>query len=471
MSRTTLAAAFAAASLAGAPSLLAQTTTLAYYSFNNSLASSDNDSLSSASNVSPTDNYVFYDDNLCLSGNWDHGELRWSINPSNTTPVVYTTVEFAVAQISQTYPNVDEVELRVDGVAQGFQQISNHPAGDVFVWNLDPNASFQNSTGTTQFVLHFHGNSGSMFELEYLKCKGRRSPTLDPGIGAVGSCENQCFDVTGRRLDQADAFTIDGVEIGNTGWSIQLNGSSGATVCPPSPRVAGSYVLGAEILGTTVAETTLTIDLSAPVLSVVQNPSLPLVTDQCFLITGCGLSNVTSVQFGPHTITSQDPNDFGRGYFVVANDTSLEVCPPLCLTAGGYAITLVSPQGSSDPAGVQLTDPTTPTLACAPTFVHGSEQRIYLHSGGQPGPNAMFLALSSVPLPSVLPNIVSLGIGDQFTSIIVLNAPAGECSEVSIGVVGQRFIGLSLYFQGIVWNFANPVLPLPTTQVCSTFYY
>ena len=46
----------------------------------------------------------------------------------------------------------------------------------------------------------------------------------------------------------------------------------------------------------------------------------------------------------------------------------------------------------------------------------------------------------------------------------------GPCVEDHIGVIPPQFLGMELFFQGLVFDLNNPVLPLPTTNVCTTRY-
>ncbi|MCR9243959.1 MAG: hypothetical protein NXI31_02935 [bacterium] len=221
-----------------------------------------------------------------------------------------------------------------------------------------------------------------------------------------------------------------------------------------------------------IGELNLTGGVCVPAINNVQPTALPQITNDCFLITGDCFNTLQGVKFGGTAIPGGSgpyPGRYGEAFYTIMSPTLLKVCPPFCLPVDDYEIRLVFPNTELTTT-VQIVTPPAVTVACQPNHKVGTEQCVFLSSGPQPGPNNLFLGLSSVNQPSVLPGIVSLGIGAQFTNALCLNAPPGECVEVCIGVISPAVVGTSSYFQAIAWNFFNPILPLPVSAVCESVY-
>ncbi len=214
-------------------------------------------------------------------------------------------------------------------------------------------------------------------------------------------------------------------------------------------------------------------DLDQPCLPTSVTPStLPTVTADCFRITGCDMQNVTGIRFNGQDYTSQDPCDLGRGYFELIDEHTLCFYPPNCLTPGCRGMRLIGVDGfQTGRFDVCLTDPTRPVMVCAPRHPVGKEQRLYLHDGDVPEPNLMFAVVSPSDRPSIMPGIIELGLGDNFTMYFCGIGFSDDCVEDSLGVIPEILRGRTLYFQTAVLNVSIPVLPVPVSDVCSTVYY
>jgi hypothetical protein len=199
-------------------------------------------------------------------------------------------------------------------------------------------------------------------------------------------------------------------------------------------------------------------------------PMLPTVTDQCFTLRGCAMDTVKELNFAGMTITSQDPCDFGLGYFEILDEMTLKFCPPLCIDPATLSLVAKDELGAaSDPLPLTIVEPSAPTLAVAPALRVGCVQHMWIW-GGPTGPLGYCLFFSGSNLPSVLPGIVTLGIGNQWTNFIGIDTMGPNCFDVLIGTVPVEAIGITLYFQAIPMDMHAMVLPFVPTNVGSTSY-
>ena len=90
--------------------------------------------------------------------------------------------------------------------------------------------------------------------------------------------------------------------------------------------------------------------------------------------------------------------------------------------------------------------------------------------GGQARPNRIYVLISPDNTPSVIPGLVSLGLGNNFTNYICGVGHDGPCVTDCIGEIPPVVAGITLYFQGVIFNPSGNFLPLPVTDVCSTHY-
>ncbi|MBI5851242.1 MAG: hypothetical protein HZB39_09455 [Planctomycetes bacterium] len=196
---------------------------------------------------------------------------------------------------------------------------------------------------------------------------------------------------------------------------------------------------------------------------------LPIVTDECFTISGRCLDLIDEVRFGSRVLA--EGGTLGDGGWAVSEDgRELEVCPPQCLRAGCYVISLKRRGCVVARFGVNLFEPRRPAIACDEELSVGETQCIYVHDGGQARPNRMFILISPDNTPSVIPGLVELGLGNNFTNYYCGVALDGPCAVECIGIVPPDFVGFRLYFQMVVLNTSGQFLPLPVTEVCSTRY-
>ncbi|MCA8952026.1 MAG: hypothetical protein KDE27_21125, partial [Planctomycetes bacterium] len=230
-----------------------------------------------------------------------------------------------------------------------------------------------------------------------------------------------------------------------------------------NPTGQSSYEIGA---------LRLTGDQCTPAITGVTPGSLPQLTDDCFVVDGECLDHLVGVTWDGQTIPGGPgpfPGHYGEAFYTPVGANQIRVCPPFCEPIGDHEIRLFFANDSLATI-VAITTPAAPTLLCEHAPKIDFEQCVYISSGPLPGPNALFVGLSLSNSPTVVPGILNFDIGAQFSSLVCLNAPPGECTKVRIGMIPPAFLGLTQFFQGIVWNFGSTVLPLPTTNVCASTY-
>lgn len=202
----------------------------------------------------------------------------------------------------------------------------------------------------------------------------------------------------------------------------------------------------------------------------VQPGNLPVITSDCFALEVDCLGTVQGVTFGTTTLPMA-PVPFGGGSWEQTGPGMIEVCPPQCLPANTYTITVDTTNGQVQTT-VTLAEPADPTLACADVYRVGEMACIYMHPGtnnmSPAGPGAFFSFASFSNLPTVVPGLVTLGLGNNGMEFLQCDLlTAGGCVEQCLGVPGALAAGWTVYIQAVVIPFGAPIQNLPTTPVCA----
>lgn len=165
------------------------------------------------------------------------------------------------------------------------------------------------------------------------------------------------------------------------------------------------------------------------------------------------------------------------------NGEELSVLPPEYFLDSDSQIRIFwEPQGEPGPVDIVLTDnlgsdtgtvqvqlnkaPTLDLKGSSPSFIVsivGLEMRI----GAQPG-DVIFLQGSTSPVPSSLPGLVGLGLGNNFTELVDLGSllvvPSSGVVEVTSALPGG-LTGLALYVQAAVVQAPDYLLPAAVTNL------
>ena len=86
------------------------------------------------------------------------------------------------------------------------------------------------------------------------------------------------------------------------------------------------------------------------------------------------------------------------------------------------------------------------------------------------GPALSAIVMSQSLLPTVLPGIVTLGIGNQQTQLLMapgsfLHDPTTGIARFDFGPIPPWFSGFVMHMQAVTIDLTTPTLPLPTTNI------
>jgi hypothetical protein len=214
-----------------------------------------------------------------------------------------------------------------------------------------------------------------------------------------------------------------------------------------------------------------------PVLEQAVPNTLTNVVDGCFRITGRDLGSVTRVNLGPIAITSRSRDDWHAGYFTIAGPGELSVFPPQGLPVGGRALTVAAGACTSNALTVGLVDPATPTLRVPPRLTAGAGLHVYAHRASAPPANTnVLLVFSPILEPSILPGIVNLSIGGNFSSLVVLPMSTTFDPVTRIAHFGPfrtppTYAGGEIHVQALLIDPSNPWrVPILTTDAWCTYF-
>jgi hypothetical protein len=201
-----------------------------------------------------------------------------------------------------------------------------------------------------------------------------------------------------------------------------------------------------------------------PLVILSATPSLANLTSRVIEVTGQNMDAVESVRFGTLTITNTNPEDPTRPWFRALSSTRLQVHPPQGLPLATYRLVLANPITSSNGVDVVLVRPTAPTLLAPPEVAAGQPYQLLVSAGNASAALAWF-GFSRSTLPSELPGVVQLDIGDAFRQLDVWSTPAsidthgiGRFAVPSI----PAMLGQTMWYQGMM---LTPAFPLATTNV------
>ncbi len=205
-----------------------------------------------------------------------------------------------------------------------------------------------------------------------------------------------------------------------------------------------------------------------PVLASVDNAAKGNVSDSAFEFSGEGLEQVVDVRFGNLTITSQSPTNWHDGWFEKVSPTRLDVHPPQGLSPGQYAVRARSFTGLGNTFPVQLTIASTFATKAADQVSSVQPFTVYV-SQGQALSDAtfVFLGVSTDLVPSVLPGLVDLDIGNGFANLLISDAQLvnnqTHTARWNFPPIGSAPV---LHLQAAAFDLVPPSpWPLPTTNV------
>ena len=192
-----------------------------------------------------------------------------------------------------------------------------------------------------------------------------------------------------------------------------------------------------------------------PTLTQINPGSVPIIPATQVTLTGTNLDSVTQVTVGgsPLAFSSLGP-------------TSLKFTVPSPFPIGLHNVTVTNPVGTSGPLQLQVTGVHPASLQGISIAVRGSPTAPYRIYSDKSWAAILFVSLSNAP--SVIPNIINLGIGNAFTSLYevgVLPCDASGYAQISV-LYPTSMPSTLVHFQALVYDPANPfVTPFETTAL------
>lgn len=204
----------------------------------------------------------------------------------------------------------------------------------------------------------------------------------------------------------------------------------------------------------------------APRIDAVDQSSLPNVTDNFLTIDGEVLSNVDRVTIGGTTVNSMSSFTWADGWFRRVSDRQLELHIPQGMMPGTYDVVLRDGIWSSRSFPLTITRATTRMLGGPTSSFVGYD--LVVSRGASPSTALVYLGFSSSLSPTVFPGIVSLGIGNNFTSLGIAGPvgfnPLTGAVTIPIPDLGPGM----LHFQAAILDPSSiNAFPMPVTNVRS----
>ena len=193
--------------------------------------------------------------------------------------------------------------------------------------------------------------------------------------------------------------------------------------------------------------------VSPPSVQILANP-MPTIT-----LTGTDLGAVSSATVGGTVLS---------GASITASPTQVTFTLPLLPLLGPTSVSVTAPGGTSNVLTLQV-DPVDPPLLEV-VSIAGAGLNLDVTTWTVPG-RVVLPVVSPSNLPSSLPRIVDLGIGNNFTSYVTfppLVANAAQGKALLSFVVPTGLGGLTFYFQSVTLP-ASLSTPFPTTHLGQTF--
>lgn len=209
---------------------------------------------------------------------------------------------------------------------------------------------------------------------------------------------------------------------------------------------------------------------TSPRIDAVDRTTLPNVTDNFLTIDGELLANVDRVTLtstnGTTSVTSLLSTTWADGWLRRVSDRQLELHIPQGMIPGSYDVVLRAGLVASRSFPLSITRATTRTLGGPASSFIGFD--LVCSRGASPSTSLLYLGFSTSNLPTVVPGIVSLGIGNNFTSLGIAG-PASFNPLTGAVRIAVPDLGASLYhFQAAILDPTSiNAFPMPVSNVRS----
>lgn len=253
---------------------------------------------------------------------------------------------------------------------------------------------------------------------------------------------------------QGSAYDFDSVMHG-AGTEASSNGQPTLVVNPPNQHQ--QTAIGQRTHLSTGDARALRITYGSPtppVLTSLTPDATPTWGPSAVTIDGQLLDEAVRVFLGTQQVTFTRPTP-----------SQLRFTPPQLSAIGSYTVEVESLTGRSNGLQLRITGNDPPVLEGAPIVIRGFPIPYRVHGDNV---RTAVLAASVDLLPSVVPGIVSLGIGNQFATLLTVGSVQGNTAGVAtinIQVPSTVPPNVSFHLQALLFDAANPVPPLPVSNV------
>lgn len=194
--------------------------------------------------------------------------------------------------------------------------------------------------------------------------------------------------------------------------------------------------------------------LLPPAVTAASPASIPSFQAPAITLTGLRLDETTRVLFRQTSVS-----------FQVLSPTQLRITPPLLPAIGAADITVESGSGPGQPFAVQVLGLDPPRLDGPPVL--NTQLAFPFRVFSDAGRRVLLLAAFD-NVPSVAPGIVTLGIGNNFTTygqVAIVAADASGVASFSLQGPPGLPAGTSVWLQAVAYDLANFTLPLSSSNV------
>lgn len=199
-------------------------------------------------------------------------------------------------------------------------------------------------------------------------------------------------------------------------------------------------------------------------------PQLPTLTDQGLILSGDHFAWTEMFAVGWDLNGGHNKFEWQGGYFRVIDNQHIEVHPRPGREPGTYPIAIINPAIASNSINIELVAPATPKLFTEEEILPYGLANVYVHAGAATGHAGTLIGFSLSDLPTIVPGLCILGIGDDFRELIVdwrwlENDPVTGIAQVDYPNYPNWWGGQKWHFQAVVADTAQPYMVLEPTNV------
>lgn len=220
--------------------------------------------------------------------------------------------------------------------------------------------------------------------------------------------------------------------------------------------------------------------VGTPSLSNLTPSTVYVVNKQAVRLNGNNLSVIKSVTIGSTTITSNDDQDWAKGYFRIVSNTAIDFYTPQALAPGNYSVFVSNSVMQSGNLTLTIAHNPTPFAGSPVRKQRGGNIDVIIHRGNQPGTVISVLTVSGSGTPLNIPGLVSLGHGgnpvtiiDPSLLVIAVGAHDATTRAASFAVPAPASLpAVPLYFESLFIDTLNPNRqPIPSSGATSTLLF